>query len=303
MNDRTNQTAWSDFWAAGGAGPASGCLPNAVRGIDLAQRAIWEAAARRPSRGSRVLDLASGDAAVLERIRSVRPDLKLIGIDSSPRLPPAPKGVTLKPGVAMERLPFPDSHFALVTSQFGFEYGDKARVAKEVRRVLAPGGRIHFVVHHRGGAIVAHNLARRQALSWALIETGYLEKARLLARSRKIAALLPTPDHFKDAPQVARRRFPSQPVAEEFVTAIYQTLVGSRRHSPDEALEVLGLLERRASNEIARINALEKAACDAEQIRAVVQILANAGLEAEPPKAVEEQGGERIFAWLVKSRE
>lgn len=296
---RSSRDAWTDFWTADG-GRSGGCLADVTPAIEAVQRQQWEAAAGPLPRGARVLDLASGDGVVLGHIRRVRPDLKLTGVDSAERLPPAPKGVTLRGGIQMESLPFGDGQFQLVTSQFGFEYGDVAQAAKELRRVLAQGERFHFIVHHRDSAIVAHNLARRDALRWAARDSGYLSKAAAFATARKTAAFLPTPAYFRQAPREVSRLFPTQPVAAEFVLAIFQTLEGGRYRSPVETIEVLGDLDRRASGELARLDELDSAARDQVGIGGIARSLTAAGLDAETAP-LNEQGTERPFAWLVRS--
>lgn len=291
--------AWSSFWAAGGAGPESGCLPRALKFIDAAQRRVWEDAARALPKDARVLDLATGDGAVLGKMRRARTDLKMVGVDSSPVLPPTPKGMTLRAGVAMEALPFPDASFDQATSQFGFEYGDTARTASEVARVLKPGGRITFVVHHAQGPILAHNMTRRTRLTWALDESGLLPRARALVAARRLA-MLPTPSLFKTAPGEAGTRFGAGSVAEEFVAAILQTLELGRHSPPDQSLEVLQILEGRARNELARISALAGAACDEPRVRKLADELSIAGIGTTTPDLIYEAGSNTAFAWLVQ---
>jgi SAM-dependent methyltransferase len=294
----SSEAAWADFWSGSGAGPESGCLPDGLRRIDAVQSRIWAGVVRPLARKARVLDLATGDGAVLGKIGKARGDLKLIGVDSSPVLPAGPKAARLMPGVTMEALPFPDGSFDLVTSQFGFEYGDTKRIAAEVRRVLREGGNFAFIIHHADGAIVAHNRGRSEALRWAARESGLLDKAAAVANSRKLVQL-PTPRHFRDAPIEARRRFPRQSVAEEFATAVLQTLDMGSRHPPGESLQNLATLRGKAINEIARIEALCAAARDNRQIARLADQLKSAGLTAQAPVTLHEQEDGRPFAWLI----
>lgn len=294
-----SEAAWSDFWKAGGVGAESGCLPGGLKAIDAVQRQVWREVARTLPRGARVLDLATGDGAVLGKLRDGRPDLKLIGVDSASVLPTGLKGAELKPGVPMEALPFAAGTFDLVTSQFGFEYGDTGRIANEVRRVLRPGGGFAFIIHHAGGPIVAHNDRRLGSLAWAVRESGLLEKAEALARARAIADL-PTPPLFRDAPLDVRRRFPGQDVGEEFTAAILQTLDMGRGRPPRETLEVLATLRSKATNEIARIEALKGAARSADQMAGMVAELEEAGLDADPAGLLHEAGSHTPFAWLLR---
>lgn len=293
-----SEAAWSDFWGAGGGGPESGCLPKGLQRIDAVQRRVWADAAAPLAPGARVLDLATGDGAVLGKIRASRTDLKLTGVDSATRLPPAPKGTTLRPRVAMEALPFLDGSVDLVTSQFGYEYGDRAAIAREVARVLAPGGRYAFIVHHADGPIVAHNQARRAGLGWAVVQSGLLAQAKALVRARLLTPL-PTPQRFRDAPAEARRLYPAQNVAEEFTTAILLTLELGRSHPPAAQSEALAQLESKGRNEMARIDALAAAACGEADVEAIREHLTKAGLAPSPAALLHEPGSAAPFAWLL----
>lgn len=298
MNVRDDRAAWASFWSeSGGRG---GCLAGAPRQVDAALQAIWKPAAESLPKGARVLDLASGDGVVPALLARSRSGLTLVGVDSSPVLPPPPRGVRLAAGIAMEALPFPDDNFDLVTSQFGFEYGTARQTALEVARVLRPGGGLTFVLHHADSAIVVHNAARRQALEWATGASGLLGKAKAFARTRAVAAL-PTPATFRLAPDNAARRFPTQSVASEFVTAILQTLNFSRGEPPAASLEALATLEARAGGELARLAALGEAALNEEKRDAIVAELATAGLVTLERSVVVALNDPAPIAWLVKA--
>jgi SAM-dependent methyltransferase len=296
MSREDNRRAWADFWRAGRTKPST-CLPAALEQIDAAQSALWRGLARDLPKRAYVLDLGTGDGIVLRKLAQSRPDLRLTGIDSAPILPPPPKGIVLKPDVALESLPFPAGRFDALTSQFGYEYGDTAAAAAEVARVLKQGGRFLFALHRRDGPIVAHNLPRRDALRWALGESGQLDKARTLAAARRLS-LLPTPPSFRAAPAEASRRFPGQSAAGEFLEAILQTLELGRHAPPDEVLDALAELESKAINEIARIDTLDRAACDSDRIDFIVEQLRAAGMAVDAPASLVERSG-RAFAWVL----
>lgn len=290
----SDREAWASFWKAGGVG---GCLPCAVGSIEAAQRATWEAFARPLPRGSRILDLGTGNGAVLVRMARVRPDLKLTGVDASPQLPPSPKGVSLQADVRIEQLPFPARSFDAVTAQFGYEYGDTALASLEVARVLKPGGVFRFMIHRRDGPVLAHNLSRRAALAWALAPGGWLEKARALAAARAVARI-PTPPAFAEAVREARHRFPHQSVAAEIATAIVQALELDQR-SPEASAAALRALETGARHEIARIDSLDRAACDAGRLAEIAGELESAGLQIDPPAELAGRQSGHAFAWLL----
>jgi SAM-dependent methyltransferase len=298
MTVTDNRKAWADFWAQKSGERQPACLPNALQEIDAAQREVWQRFARALAPGARLLDLATGDGAVLKKIREARTDLVLTGVDSAPTLPPGPQGMTLHAGVSMEALPFGAAAFDAVVSQFGYEYGDTGAIAREVGRLLSPGGTLGLLVHRSDGPIVAHNLPRRDALRWALAPGGYLAKARGLVAARRIADI-PTPPAFRSAPDEAQRLFPGQSVGHEFLTAILQTLDMGRGKPTHESLEVLATLESKASNEIARIETLERAARSPEGIARIAGELRDAGIDVAEPAPIAERTSGRAFAWYV----
>lgn len=287
---------WTRYWSSPGAKGGAGCLPNAAGPVEAAQRQVWQAFARTFPRGARLLDLATGNGIVLGWIAAVRPDLKLVGVDSAAALPPAPKGVKLHAGVRFERLPFKDASFDAGASQFGIEYGDAAAAAAELARVLRPGAPVRFIVHHAGGPILAHNQARRDALLWAVGPEGWLAKAKAFASA---GAALPVPPAFRSAPEEAQRLFPQQSVAAEFAVGIVQRLELVRIRGGREALALLEAMEEEAAGEIGRIGLLEQAARDEAGAAALAAACAEAGFDMEPPGTLPSSHPGRPLAWLL----
>ena len=106
----------------------------------------FDAILNRP--GARVLDLCcgTGDMAFALRRRARRSAPQILGADFShamlQRATAKGKGTSLRWIEADAlRLPFPDGHFHLVTSAFGFRnLADYDAGLREIARVLAPGG-------------------------------------------------------------------------------------------------------------------------------------------------------------------
>ena len=110
--------------------------------------ALLDAAGLRP--GERVLDVACG-TGVVARLAAERvgPDGAVAGLDLNPAMlavaasVPSPGPVIEWHHANAESLPLPDGSFDVVVSSLGLQFvGDKASALREMRRVLAPEGRI-----------------------------------------------------------------------------------------------------------------------------------------------------------------
>jgi demethylmenaquinone methyltransferase / 2-methoxy-6-polyprenyl-1,4-benzoquinol methylase len=96
-------------------------------------------------RGDRALDLACGTGLVLDRLRRQLGSSSVTGLDPNRTMltqPHLPMGARRLVQANAERIPFRDGSFDVVTAGYLFKYVDLEQLFHEVRRVLAPGGRI-----------------------------------------------------------------------------------------------------------------------------------------------------------------
>ncbi len=267
--------AWGDFWKDNARSDGGGCLPAAYRSISDAQAQAWFSFARILPAKARVLDLATGDGRVMGWMLRARPKARLTGCDLAPTLPEPPRGTKVRAGVAMEDLPYHPDAFDAVISQFGFEYGDTQQVAAEVARVLKPGGRVALITHRADGPILAHNLARRAQLQWALEERGVvrLAKKSLVLKQAGIASV---PDAIVQAVRDGVQQFGPQSAAWEISEAVRQTLVLGARDTAANLAAMLDMIAAKAANELGRIASLE-AACRRTQDATAFDAAVSAG--------------------------
>ena len=140
-----------------------------------------------PKPGARVLDVACGTGVVArEAAAHVGDSGQVTALDVSPamlavaRSLPAPSGakITWKEGNAMA-LPFPDRALDLVLCQHGLQFfPDRAGAVREMRRVLAPGGRVAVMVlqaleRHPVFAALGQSLARYLNLTISEVMTPF----------------------------------------------------------------------------------------------------------------------------------
>ena len=97
-----------------------------------------------------ILDIGCGTGALLQMIQQKKKDARLFGVDLSEKMIQVAKeklGGKADLRVSdSEKLPFPNDAFDLVMCTYSFHhYPNPSAVLSEVRRVLAPGGRLILV--------------------------------------------------------------------------------------------------------------------------------------------------------------
>jgi SAM-dependent methyltransferase len=226
------QQAWTRYWQSG-ASHSCGTSYGVHYGGPIA--AFWRGVQDRTAIGSRLLDVASGSAAIPRLWRSGRLGDTWHAVDLAALAPAwvaeAGPGFHFHPGVRAEALPFPDASFDLVTSQYGLEYCDLLPAVREVLRVRAPAGRIALVLHHSASRPVQLARVELAHLDWALGPEGLVAAG---------AAMIDPVAQARTAQ--GRARLISDPAAERirlhFNAA--QSALGERARQAPDGADVLG---------------------------------------------------------------
>jgi SAM-dependent methyltransferase len=172
--------------------------------------------------GERVLDVGTGTGIVARLAApNVGPLGTVTGLDASPDMLSVARASALAEGLSIdwhegqaEALPYPDQRFDLVLSQFALMFfADRQSALAEMRRVLAPGGRMALSVfagidRHPFYVALDEAIARRlgtsavgaifalgdaDALRGSLIQAGLRE---VVIEPFSITARFPQPDAF-----------------------------------------------------------------------------------------------------------
>jgi hypothetical protein len=153
------------------------------------------------------------------------------------------------------------------------------------------------VIHHRGSPVVTQGEARRRELRWAIAPGSPLEQAANFAAARALSPL-PMPPDLRAAPGRAASMFSPQSVATEIMTAMVQILSLGGADAPAMLLR----LRRKAEAELARLDALIRAARDEAGMASIRAELQQAGLSVREAIEVRETVGKLVFAWLLDAR-
>ena len=263
MNRAQTEEVWKTFWRNEQASAAPSVVSNQWNPLTRAQFDAWSTFAKRLTPKSTVIDIATGAGKVPAMLHTVRPDLRITGIDIAERLPTLSENVRLVGGVSMDDLPFDDGNFDVAISQFGFEYGDTQAAAAEIVRVLKPGGRIALMVHRGDGPILAQNRHRREQLRWVNDENELFARVHALLPADNCSA----PEAINLAEKLARQgeeRFGQRSVAWEVCEAARRTLVLGPTNKREILMDALGSIKRELLGEISRIDSLEDACAAAD---------------------------------------
>jgi SAM-dependent methyltransferase len=121
----------------------------------------WRAFFADLTKGACILDLCAGNGAAALLAAEDKRAARILAVDQAEIDPPAfvsrhaelYAAIEFRGGTNVEALPFGDGGFDAVVSQYGIEYADLSRALPEAVRMLAPGGRLRFVVHAADGVV------------------------------------------------------------------------------------------------------------------------------------------------------
>lgn len=311
---------WSEYWKSGHLTSFGNEFSENYTGH---LRSIWERIFNRLPDNFRLLDIATGNGALplLAQDHFKKSDVKgaIKGIDfaninSQPLIEHhLNKNISIEliGNVRAESLPFSDSEFDMVISQFGIEYSDIEKSFYEVNRVLVRGGVFESIIHNKGSSIIKSNSRLLDFLRLKQIDI----ITQLLRQLAQDMGTMRGPDDLKrvkSCPKCEQSRMEINRLLSEVATidemALHETeLLGYVNNffknglfwPVDKKLEYLDFVNTQLEVYKNRLSELVAAAMDSEKINTLKQYLITLKVEG---LAVEEVHNEKneVIAWHMR---
>ena len=276
---------WASYYRSGAL---VSCPTNPEPYYTMELRDAWGRFFAELDDGDRILDLGTGNGPVAliaketaeEYARTFAIDgVDLADIDPHLHVPNGQNmlsGISFHGGVNTEALPFDDQQFEAVTGQYIVEYTDTGKTLGECARVIAPGGRCQFILHHMDSVIV------RNALE-SIRQAELIDETEAIGRFRAYCEPAHKPatrNAIYAAGEVlqAEAKASSNPLLLRYVIDAISGMLASRsRLTEEELIERTNTLEHELAQWVLRLKDLADAARSAEEMAALVMRAEGAG--------------------------
>lgn len=309
---------WENYYSGG---QLATCPTGPDGGYDQELRTAWEDFFAALPQGAAVLDVGTGNGAVLsiavELAAALGRDWRLHGSDLAdidPRRHVADgerrfRGVSFHPRVATEHLPF-GCEFDAVCGHYALEYADQSRALVEIARVLRSGGRAQFITHHVD-SIILHNarasLAEcaqvlddwqvfrnlRRWLGSAGIHAAQPEQAvqglQQLVRTLKGAAAAGAGLHAPGGGLIVRAT----------LDAVHQLLMLRARTGAEGLDSEITVAEQQVQASRQRLQDLVDRALDAQAVGSLLAVAGDLSLQPQPP-VLQWHADSQLVGWRLR---
>ncbi len=295
--------AWSLYWQGK---PLNSCISNIYQEDQLILERCWTDFVDGLDAGSTVVDLATGNGAVLLCLAKYQTNLKYIGIDYADVSPEShfvgelSRAVSFIPKTDIANLPFESDSIDAITSQFGFEYSAIFDSANEMLRVLKPGAKFQLVLHHEDSEILKSSSRRKIELELLLLKEGLIETVQQYVEDTIDAILL---ERAGESFIANNTGLLSEDITGQIFTTINQIIeLKEGRAESAEAKIVLDNLQSKIIAENSRLSQLSNAALSRQEVEQIMTHwsanISNIELRVIAPYQAED----KILAWLLSGK-
>ena len=275
--DNASLNPWSLYWQGG---HIDSCIASTGSEDRALITALWQALANELPASARILDLATGNGAVPLDLLSANSTLEITGVDlaeiapeklleSEPRL----ARVSFQGGIDVCELPFDNDGFDAVTSQFGIEYAPLELALAEAARVLKPGGKLLFLLHHAESAVVKPAAELVAEIDTLFRDTGLLDVFnQYLGGDVGLASL-----EMAGRSYMGESHTRTQHISGQIMAGINQVIIDLQTQ-PQRARLLAESMQSRLAAERSRLGQLQAAALSPDRASEIVGQLETLGL-------------------------
>jgi ubiquinone/menaquinone biosynthesis C-methylase UbiE len=306
--------SWDAYWRGAQQGPAGSAGGTSLPVV----LSFWDeyfTAVRNQYGTPRIIDIASGNGAVLERAKRAfgeqQVDFTCLDISASAvamleRRFPGIHGIVSD----VRSIPLESAGYDIATSQFGIEYAGLEAI-DEVARLIAPGGQLALLLHNRAGVIYRQCAASLEAIermqrarfipcSIAMFEEGFAA-CRGADRTRYDAAAKQLLPAIREMESILMQH--GRHVADGTIIQLYEQvsrIQGRMQHyEPSEVLAWLASLDREMPAYAGRLASMCNVAIDARAFKQLCDRLRERGYLLKRSEALEDPVREGPLAWAL----
>lgn len=276
MADRAARNrAWKQFWQSG---HIASCMPDR-EATEQEIGSHWREFFAGLPADSRILDVATGNGVLLRQAATTEQgaSFELVGVDLAAIDPlnDAPGELAAHPKLRFvgetdaASLPFDDTSFDVVVSQYGLEYADLTEALTEVERVLGAGGRLHWLAHSEQSEVVAQNRDRHRQIDLLLAKDGPLDAmgqlVARLKRGKNPGLAMNRLDKSMRAAEAFLREHPPADIVREVCRGLADTANRWQAYRPDDLDKMVEHSRRQLRAHRQRILDLGEAVLTAER--------------------------------------
>lgn len=294
--------AWSLYWRADRLHSCIALDQAAQRDID----AYWVDFGRQLPPGSRLIDLATGNGAVVHALGAAGLDLGLCGVDSADidpqkhlHSPDALRQVRFIGGVDLCEPAAIEARFDAATSQFGLEYLPPERRAAPLQTLLNERAPFQLLMHHADSEIVRPRRRDLRELTAIAQPEGVLPALLAFADGADNAASL----EARGLAYLRTRGVKTQRLSGDVLGAIDQVL-GAHEAGSAACCQMAADIYQRVMAETTRLEQLIHAALDAAALTQFTRQLTACGLQvdAAQPRHLRGPNGPILIGWHIAGR-
>jgi len=289
----TRIAAWDRYW---GGGHGDTCFHQ---GEAFSLRKDWIEFFAQLPRAARILDLATGNGALAliaaEVSRENNRGYSITGVDFAvpkPELIPEIdtsllEHISFVSSTPLENMKFDAASFDAVTSQYGFEYSDTRRSIPGIAKLLAPGGKLRFLIHSHGGKVFKSTEQRCARIKQLLARDQVFDLCRRISRCNPQeptghAKLQKFEKRFWTKLKSLRSRtagLPPDDVSIYAMNFVEQLIQGRTQIPPDEWRDALNELSGELRDYVIRLNSMLRSARKSSEMKGFVAKFEEAGLD------------------------